>query len=111
MGSPPGLCRNPGQPISRCGSPWTGRNVAKSWIFAKLYDVPCKARERRVRQALAFMGLEEAAERLVRAYSGGMIRRLEVAQALLHGPHVMFLDEPTVGLDPVARKAVWDHLS
>src|SRR5260370_18625506 len=56
------------------------------------------------------MGLQEAGDRLVRTYSGGMIRRLEVAQAALHRPAVLFLDEPTVGLDPIARKTVWEHL-
>jgi ABC-2 type transport system ATP-binding protein len=56
------------------------------------------------------MGLEDSADRLVRSYSGGMIRRLELAQATLHRPAVLFLDEPTIGLDPVARHAVWDHL-
>jgi ABC-2 type transport system ATP-binding protein len=79
-------------------------------IFAKLYGVPraeCKAR---VRNALAFMGLGEAEDKLVRQYSGGMIRRLEIAGAMLHEPKVLFLDEPTVGLDPVARQAVWDHI-
>lgn len=80
-------------------------------IFAKLYDLPRQGREERVHRALAFMGLEDASNRLVKAYSGGMIRKLEVGQALLHGPRVLFLDEPTVGLDPVARKAVWEHLS
>ena len=79
-------------------------------IFAKLYDVPRVARDERIRHALGVMGLTEAGEKLVKTYSGGMIRRLEVAQALLHGPRVLFLDEPTVGLDPVARKAVWEHL-
>jgi len=79
-------------------------------IFAKLYDVPRVARDARIRHALGVMGLTEAGEKLVKTYSGGMIRRLEVAQALLHGPRVLFLDEPTVGLDPVARKAVWEHL-
>ena len=79
-------------------------------IFAKLYDLPRGERERRVREALEFMGLEEAADRMVRGYSGGMIRRLEIAQSMLHRPAVLFLDEPTVGLDPVARMAVWDHI-
>jgi ABC-2 type transport system ATP-binding protein len=80
-------------------------------VFAKLYDLPRAERATRVRGVLAFMGLAEAADKLVRTYSGGMIRRLEVAQAMLHRPYVLFLDEPTVGLDPVARKAVWGHLA
>jgi len=53
------------------------------------------------------MGLAEAADRLVQNYSGGMIRRLEIAQSMLHRPSVLFMDEPTVGLDPLARDAVW----
>ena len=80
-------------------------------IFARLYDVPRREHAERVRDALEIMGLEEAGSRLVRTYSGGMIRRLEVAQAMLHEPDLLFLDEPTVGLDPVARKAVWDRLT
>jgi ABC-2 type transport system ATP-binding protein len=56
------------------------------------------------------MDLDEVAHKLVRDYSGGMIRRLEIAQSMLHRPAVLFLDEPTVGLDPVARAAVWDHV-
>jgi ABC-2 type transport system ATP-binding protein len=80
-------------------------------IFTKLYDVPWSQRRRRAKEALAFMGLSDAGRKLVRTYSGGMIRRLEVAQAMLHAPRVLFLDEPTVGLDPVARKAVWEHLT
>jgi ABC-2 type transport system ATP-binding protein len=79
-------------------------------IFAKLYDIPRKERETRLRDALAFMGLTSAADKLVREYSGGMIRRLEIAQSTLHRPEVLFLDEPTVGLDPLARKAVWEHV-
>jgi ABC-2 type transport system ATP-binding protein len=47
---------------------------------------------------------------MVHDYSGGMIRRLEIAQSMLHRPRVLFLDEPTIGLDPIARNAVWDHL-
>jgi ABC-2 type transport system ATP-binding protein len=86
----------------------TGRENLR--LFAKLYDVPRSERDARVDQALAFMQLGDAASRLVRTYSGGMIRRLEIAQALLHHPRVVFLDEPTVGLDPRARFAVWDTL-
>jgi ABC-2 type transport system ATP-binding protein len=79
-------------------------------IFAKLYDLPRHEREPRVRAALALVGLAEAADKLVRTYSGGMIRRLEIAQSMLHHPRVLFLDEPTIGLDPIARKAVWEHI-
>jgi ABC-2 type transport system ATP-binding protein len=86
----------------------TGReNLA---VFASLYDVPRNERRQRVDEALAFMALEEAGDRLVREYSGGMIRRLEVAQAMLHRPRVLFLDEPTLGLDPIARETVWEHV-
>jgi ABC-2 type transport system ATP-binding protein len=56
------------------------------------------------------MGLEEVADKLVRHYSGGMIRRLEIAQSMLHHPPVLFLDEPTIGLDPAARRTVWEHI-
>ncbi len=79
-------------------------------IFAKLYDLPRVNREKRVRDALAFMGLADSADKLVRDYSGGMIRRLEIAQSMLHAPRLLFLDEPTVGLDPVARNAVWERI-
>ncbi len=79
-------------------------------IFAKLYELPRLERRRRVEAALAFMGLEDSAHKLVRQYSGGMIRRLEIAQSLLHHPRVLFLDEPTIGLDPAARRAVWEHI-
>lgn len=60
-------------------------------IFAKLYDIPRAEREARIQHALDFMGLAEAAQQLVRTYSGGMIRRLEIAQAVLHRPRVLFL--------------------
>jgi ABC-2 type transport system ATP-binding protein len=79
-------------------------------IFAKLYDIPRGERAARIADALAFMELAGVADGLVRSYSGGMIRRLEIAQSMLHRPAVLFLDEPTVGLDPVARGAVWEHL-
>jgi len=80
-------------------------------IFAKLYDLPRREREARIRESLEFMGLSDAADKLVRLYSGGMIRRLEIAQSMLHRPQVLFLDEPTLGLDPLARKAVWRLLN
>jgi ABC-2 type transport system ATP-binding protein len=80
-------------------------------IFAKLYDLPRHERVSRVKSALSVMGLSDSARKLVRTYSGGMIRRLEVAQAMLHQPLVLFLDEPTVGLDPIARRTVWEHLT
>jgi len=79
-------------------------------IFAKLYDIPRSERTDRVREALEFMGLSEVGDKLVRNYSGGMIRRLEIAQSMLHRPSILFLDESTVGLDPVARNGVWEHI-
>jgi ABC-2 type transport system ATP-binding protein len=79
-------------------------------IFAKLYDLPRRDQQARIAEALEFMGLTADAGRLVSEYSGGMVRRLEIAQSTLHRPRVLFLDEPTVGLDPIARDAVWKHL-
>jgi len=79
-------------------------------IFAKLYDIPRSEQQARIREQLTFVDLSADAGRLVSQYSGGMVRRLEIAQATLHRPRVLFLDEPTVGLDPIARDAVWKHL-
>ena len=79
-------------------------------LSARLYGLRAKQRIARVREALEFAGLADVGAKLVRTYSGGMIRRLEIAQATLHTPQVLFLDEPTIGLDPVARRAVWDKL-
>ena len=79
-------------------------------IFAKLYDLPHREQQMRIKEALEFMGLSADGGRLVGEYSGGMVRRLEIAQSTLHRPRVLFLDEPTVGLDPIARDAVWKHL-
>ena len=79
-------------------------------LSAKLYDIPKAEMVARIENALEFMGLVDSANKLVRTYSGGMIRRLELAQAMLHRPAILFLDEPTIGLDPVARRTVWDRL-
>ena len=79
-------------------------------LSAKLYGLPQAEQKERIASALEFMSLVESAHKLVRTYSGGMIRRLELAQAMLHRPAILFLDEPTIGLDPVARHTVWDRL-
>jgi ABC-2 type transport system ATP-binding protein len=87
----------------------TGRENVE--LFARLFDVPRAQRATRVTQALAAMGLTDAADRLARTYSGGMIRRLELAQALINAPRLLVLDEPTVGLDPIARTDVWEYIA
>jgi ABC-2 type transport system ATP-binding protein len=79
-------------------------------LSAKLYGLPRAQRSARIAEALAFMGLADSAKKLVKTYSGGMVRRLELAQAMLHRPAILFLDEPTIGLDPMARHSVWDRL-
>ncbi len=87
----------------------TGReNVA---LFARVFDAPRRERPARVAQALEAVGLADVAGRLVATYSGGMVRRLELAQALVSAPRLMILDEPTVGLDPIARDSVWDRIN
>ncbi|MEV5876513.1 ATP-binding cassette domain-containing protein [Streptomyces sp. NPDC052101] len=87
----------------------TGReNVA---LFARVFDVPRRERAARVAQALAAVGLADSADRLAGTYSGGMVRRLELAQALVSAPRLLILDEPTIGLDPIARTGVWEHIN
>lgn len=79
-------------------------------LSARLYLLPRREREARIEEALAMTELGEAADRLAGTYSGGMLRRLEIAQSTLHHPALLIMDEPTVGLDPVARRAIWDHI-
>jgi ABC-2 type transport system ATP-binding protein len=77
-------------------------------LFAKLYGIP-RPKEK-TDEVLAVMELSDRADDLIRTYSGGMRRRLELAQALVHEPAVLFLDEPTIGLDVAARKKIWEHI-
>jgi ABC-2 type transport system ATP-binding protein len=87
----------------------TGReNVT---LFARVYDVPRWERADRVVRALDAVGLDEVADRMASTYSGGMVRRLELAQALVSSPGLLILDEPTIGLDPIARTSVWERLN
>jgi ABC-2 type transport system ATP-binding protein len=80
-------------------------------FYARVTGVPRRERGERIEQAIEAMHLHPFLERLGRTLSGGMLRRLEVATALLNRPEVLFLDEPTVGLDPTARRLVWDRLA
>ena len=77
-------------------------------FFARLYGVSDP--KGRADEALAIMELSDRGDDLVRTYSGGMRRRLELAQALVHEPDVLFLDEPTIGLDVTTRKKIWEHI-
>jgi ABC-2 type transport system ATP-binding protein len=80
-------------------------------IYAKIYGIPSNHRKNIIWDALVSMGLDAIANNLVKTYSGGMIRRLEIACAMIIKPKLMFLDEPTIGLDPSARKIVWEKLT
>lgn len=75
-----------------------------------LYDVPKKLRRERIEQLLNFVELLDRKNNLVKEFSGGMKRRLEIARGLLHHPKIIFLDEPTLGLDPQTRNHMWEYL-
>jgi len=79
-------------------------------FHAIIYKVPRKERISRINQVLEMAELEDRRNSLVRTFSGGMKRRLEIARGLLHEPKVLFLDEPTLGLDPQTRNRIWDYL-
>src|SRR3954462_10119300 len=79
-------------------------------IFAKMYGVPRQKRKRLCAELLAAVELTQWADKPVKNLSGGMRRRVEIARGLMHEPSIFFLDEPTTGLDPVSRAAVWDML-
>ena len=80
-------------------------------FHAELYGVPAAAVAPRMRQVLEMVDLWDRRDSLVMTYSGGMQRRLEIARGLLHAPHVLFLDEPTVGLDPQTRSSIWEYIN
>jgi len=80
-------------------------------IHAKLYGLTSSQRTKLIPELLESVGLTEFSEKLVGSFSGGMRRRLEIARGLVHSPKIMFLDEPTTGLDPVSRTAVWEMIT
>ncbi|HEY7935454.1 MAG TPA: ATP-binding cassette domain-containing protein, partial [Solirubrobacteraceae bacterium] len=80
-------------------------------LHAELYGVPRESVGERMRQVMEMVGLWDRRRSLVGTFSGGMKRRLEIARGLLHSPRVLFLDEPTVGLDPQTRSSIWSYIS
>ncbi len=80
------------------------------YFHANLYGVPLKEMDARIEEMMCFVELWEFKDRLVKNYSGGMKRRLEIARGLLHRPQILYLDEPTVGLDPQSRSHIWEYL-
>ena len=87
----------------------TGRELLT--LQARLFGLRGSNRRRRVQELLGIVDLEDAADRTVGTYSGGMKRRLDLAAALVHRPGIIFLDEPTTGLDPVSREGIWRYVS
>jgi ABC-2 type transport system ATP-binding protein len=79
-------------------------------FHAMVYNVPASVREQRIEQVLKMVDLWDKRNKVVRTYSGGMKRRLELARGLLHYPKVLFLDEPTLGLDPQTRNHIWEYV-
>jgi ABC-2 type transport system ATP-binding protein len=79
-------------------------------LHSMLYSVPRHARRQRIDEVLELVGLSDRKHYQVKTYSGGMRRRLEIARGLLHKPKVMFLDEPTLGLDPASRETMWKYV-
>ncbi len=79
-------------------------------FHGRLYHMPAKLRKQRIKEVLKLVELEDKADKQVRIYSGGMKRRLEIARGLMHHPKILFLDEPTLGLDPQTRRSIWEYI-
>jgi ABC-2 type transport system ATP-binding protein len=86
----------------------TGRE--NLYMHANLYNVPQSEQKSRIDRALKLVELEDRADDILRTYSGGMRRRLEIARGLIHYPKILFLDEPTIGLDPQTREHIWAYI-
>lgn len=111
------VARHPGEVRQRIGvalqeialdDMQTGRELLH--LQARLYGVPGSSVRDRTQHLLRVVDLEDAADRLIKTYSGGMKRRLDLAAALVHNPRIVFLDEPTTGLDPISREAIWRYV-
>ncbi|VVB89419.1 putative ABC transporter ATP-binding protein [uncultured archaeon] len=79
-------------------------------LHGRLYGLDSKTRKKRIAEVLSLVELADRADAIVKTYSGGMMRRLEIARGLMHHPHVLFLDEPTLGLDPQTRTHIWEYI-
>ncbi|MBI4360242.1 ATP-binding cassette domain-containing protein [Candidatus Micrarchaeota archaeon] len=79
-------------------------------MHGRLYGMPWELRKKRIEEVLKLVGLQPRQDDVLKTYSGGMIRRLEIARGLMHHPNVLFLDEPTLGLDPQTRRHIWTYI-
>ncbi len=86
----------------------TGRENLE--LHGRLYGMDRQTRQRRIKELLELVELDDRADDIVKTYSGGMMRRLEIARGLIHRPKILFLDEPTLGLDPQTRNHIWDYI-
>ena len=109
-GDPDGVRRRIGVALQEAGLDprQTGRELLN--LHGRLFGLSAASARQRTDQLLALVEIEDAADRVIKGYSGGMKRRLDLAAALVHEPDVLFLDEPTTGLDPASRLTVWEEL-